>query len=140
MSSKRSIASIARMSVGVKQEFSHWSSDRAMRSRSQIPVSTQHWSSVSIKSSASSKCRRPVMSAKEGHRFRASTWHSLQTLTRALRESLRVRRLRKQRRLKDEDNDSQMRQRSKSLGHACNPEEEISEVSQQKIEVFYAKK
>jgi len=60
-------------------------------------------------------------------RYRSSTIGSIQTLTRALRESLRIRRLRKQKRRNNEANNQQMRRRSKSVGNAY-IDDEISEV------------
>ncbi|XP_054160079.1 putative uncharacterized protein DDB_G0287457 [Oppia nitens] len=61
------------------------------------------------------------------HRIRSSTFGSLQTLTRALRESLRLRRLRKQKRLRNEANAEQMRRRSKSVGNAI-VDDDISDI------------
>ncbi|CAG2171804.1 unnamed protein product [Oppiella nova] len=60
-------------------------------------------------------------------RVRSSTFGSLQTLTRALRESLRLRKLRKQKRLRNEANSEQMRRRSKSVGNAF-VDDEISDI------------
>lgn len=77
------------------------------------------FSAIILMASAARRTDRPQL--------RSNTWGSLQTLTRALRESLRLRKLRKQRRLRDEGNDKQMRTRSKSVGNAY-VDDEISEV------------
>lgn len=67
------------------------------------------------------------MSSTDRPRFRSSTIGSIQTLTHALRESLRLRRIRKQKRRNNEANNQQMRRRSKSVGNEY-IEDEISEV------------
>jgi hypothetical protein len=59
-------------------------------------------------------------------RYRSSTIGSIQTLTRALRESLRLRKLRKKKRQNEASNEK-MRRRSKSVGNASF-DDEISEV------------
>jgi len=59
-------------------------------------------------------------------RYRSSTIGSIQTLTHALRESLRLRKLRKKKR-RNEANNEKMRRRSKSVGNASF-DDEISEV------------
>ncbi|CAG2118095.1 unnamed protein product [Medioppia subpectinata] len=67
-----------------------------------------------------------MSSSADRPRVRSSTFGSLQTLTRALRESLRLRKLRKQKRLRNEANSEQMRRRSKSVGNAF-VDDEISD-------------
>ncbi|CAG2115239.1 unnamed protein product, partial [Medioppia subpectinata] len=68
-----------------------------------------------------------MSSSADRPRVRSSTFGSLQTLTRALRESLRLRKLRKQKRLRNEANSEQMRRRSKSVGNAF-VDDEISDI------------